>query len=67
MSFVMIKPSQLSPPAFALYQMQRPCGIAAVAGLPQPHVQKRPNLWNRQRRCILFSPAVFPKSKTIVR
>ena len=41
--------------------------LAAVADLPQPHVQKRPNLWNSQRRCILFSPAVSPKSKTIVR
>ena len=41
----MMKTSQLSPLAFALYKTYCPAGISAVAGLTQQQVQQSANLW----------------------
>ena len=48
MSLIMMKTSQLSPLAFALYKTYCPAGIPAVAGLTQQQVQQNANLRNRQ-------------------
>jgi hypothetical protein len=67
MSFVMIKPSQLSPFAFSFDTASRPAGILAVAGGMQQYVQHHPNLWNSQCWGMFFSPDEFPESKTIMK
>ena len=64
MSLVVIKPSHLSPLAFAFDQTAIPSGSGAVAGPTQQVVQQHANLWNCQGRGIFFSPAGFPESKT---
>ncbi len=65
MSFVMIKPSQLSAFAFVFDRSSVPAGSSAVADLTQQDIQNAPNLWNRQCGCVFFSPAGFPELKTI--
>ena len=62
----MMKTSQLSPLAFALYKTYCPAGISAVAGLTQQQVQQRANLRNRQCRRIFFYPAGFHELKTML-
>lgn len=64
MSLVMIKPSQLSPVAFAFDQTSIPPWSGAVAGTMQQVVQQHANLRNRQGRSVFFSPAGFPELKT---
>jgi len=66
MTPVMMKTSQFSPPASALYKTYRPAGIFAIAGSTQKNVQQNTNLRNRQCWRIFFSREESLKSKTML-
>ena len=72
MTFIMVKTSQLSAFAFALYKAYCPAGISAVAGLTQQQVQQSANLriWSKIRAVLgwsKFVSAYVKKDKKILK